>query len=81
MALPLTSTTRLADHRDAFVELRCGACAHQREVRADALARMLGWETPLMARLERFRCSRCGARRVEIRFGYVRRPRGWVSHS
>lgn len=81
MALPLTPSTRLADHREAHVDLRCGACGHRREVRADALARMLGWETPLKAHVRRFRCSRCGARRVEIQFGYEHRPRGWQTHS
>jgi ribosomal protein S27AE len=80
MALPLTPSTRLSDHRDAHVELRCGACGHQRDVRADALARLMGWETLLAPRLARFRCSRCGARRVEIRFGYDLQPRGWTLH-
>lgn len=78
MALPLTPSTRLSDHCDAYVELRCTQCGHFREVHAEALARVIGWESPLARRLERFRCSRCGARRVEIRFGYEHRPRGWV---
>lgn len=80
MALPLTPSTRLCDHRDAHVELRCAACGHRRDVHVDALARMIGWETHLARRLDRFRCSRCGAHRVEIRFGYERKPRGWVSN-
>ena len=80
MALPLTPSSRLSDHRDAYVELRCAACGHHREVRADALARVVGWDTPLARVLERFRCSRCEARRVQIRFGYERKPRGWVTN-
>ena len=52
MALPLTPSTRLCDHRDAHVELRCGACGHRRDVHVDALARMIGWETYLARRLE-----------------------------
>jgi ribosomal protein S27AE len=81
MALPLGPSTRLSDHPDALVELRCGACGHERDVRVDALARVAGWNAPLAQRLERFRCSRCGARRVEIRFGYENKPRGWVKHA
>lgn len=80
MALPLTPSTRLSDHPDAVVELRCGACGHGRDVRVEALARVVGWDAPPAQRLERFRCSRCGARRVAIRFGYERKPRGWVKN-
>ena len=80
MALPLTSSTRLADHRGAYVQLRCGVCGHRRDVYVDALARIIGWDVPLASRLEHFRCSGCGARRVEIRFGYERKPRGWVTN-
>lgn len=80
MALPLTPWTRLSDHPEAYVELRCRKCGHGRDVHVNALARMVGWDTPLAPRLERFRCSRCGARRVEIRFGYARKPRGWVNN-
>lgn len=80
MALPLTPSTRLAHHRDAHVELRCGECGHQRDVKVEALARMFGWETVLATRLGSFRCSRCGARRVEIHFGYDRKPRGWLKN-
>jgi DNA-directed RNA polymerase subunit RPC12/RpoP len=81
MALPLGPSTRLSDHPEALVELRCRVCGHGREVRVEALARVIGWDAPLAQRLERFRCSRCGARRVEIRFGYERKPRGWVRNS
>lgn len=80
MALPLAPDTRLTDHRDAHVELRCGSCGHAREMCAEALARLIGWETLLAQRLGRFRCSRCGARRVAIAFGYDRKPRGWLAH-
>lgn len=80
MALPMTPSTRLSDHPGAHAELRCGGCGHRRDVRVEALARMVGWDTPLARRLERFRCSRCGARRVEIRFGYERKPRGWLTN-
>ena len=80
MALPLGPATRLSDHPGALVELRCGACGHGRDVRVEALARVVGWDVPLAQRLERFRCSHCGARRVTIRFGYERKPRGWIKN-
>lgn len=80
MALPLTPSTRLSDHRDAYVEMTCRRCGHSRDMRAEALARLIGWDTVLERRLDRFRCSRCAAREVEIRFGYDRKPRGWVKH-
>ena len=80
MPMPLTPSSCLADHRGAIAELRCVACGHQREVSVEALGRVLGWEATLAPRLGRFRCSRCGARRVEIQFGYERKPRGWVTN-
>ena len=80
MPLPLTPKTRLSDHRDAHVELRCQGCGHFRDIRAEALARLIGWETLLSKHLSRFRCSRCGARGVAITFGYDQRPRGWLNN-
>lgn len=80
MPLPLSPKARLADHRDAHVELRCQGCGHFRDMRVEALARLVGWETVLAKHLQRFRCSGCGARRVEIAFGYDHRPRGWLKH-
>ena len=80
MPLPLTPETRLAEHRDAQVELRCLRCGHSREMSAEALARLIGWQTLLVNRLGQFRCSCCGARRVAIAFGYDRKPRGWLSN-
>jgi hypothetical protein len=77
MAIPLTRSTRLAHHRQGFARLRCGRCEHLREVPVEALARLLGWDSVLIDQVTRFRCSSCGARRIEISFGYDRRPRGW----
>ena len=76
MALPLTLSTRLADHRGAYVELRCGVCGHRRDVYVDALARIIGWDVPLASRLEHFRFSGFGAHRGEDRLRSERKPHG-----
>ncbi|MGH8149008.1 MAG: hypothetical protein ACRETB_03380 [Steroidobacteraceae bacterium] len=80
MAIQLTPRMRLADHRDAHVSVSCNACLHMREMAAEALARVIGWDTPVLEALPRFRCSACGVRRVHVSIFYRRRPRGWNSH-
>lgn len=73
MVIPLTPSARLSHHRESFVVIRCGACGHQREVTAESLARIIGWEASLFYLRERFRCSQCDARRVEMSFVNDRR--------
>ena len=52
MALPVTAATRLSDHRNAHVDLTCRHLGHSRDVRAEALARVIGWETVLSTRID-----------------------------
>jgi transcription elongation factor Elf1 len=77
MAIPLTRSTRLVHHREGYALLRCEHCDHRREISVESLARLVGWESVLVDQLARFRCSSCGARKIEISFGYDRKPRRW----
>jgi hypothetical protein len=70
MPIPLTSNTCLAHHRGGYVTVRCCACSHERGIRVEALAPMVGWDTKLRNVLHRFRCSRCEAKSVELSFVY-----------
>lgn len=80
VAFQLTPRMRLADHRDGLVSVSCNACLHEREISAEALAQIVGWETRLATVLPRLRCSACGARRAHVSIFYPRRPRGWNPH-
>ena len=66
MAIPVTRSIRLSHHRESHVLIRCGACGHEREITADALARIVGWDAEPSTMGERFRCSRCGAHRAQV---------------
>jgi hypothetical protein len=80
MAIQLSPNMRLCDHRDGLISLSCKKCLHEREMPAAALARIIGWETPVMAALPRLRCSACGAHRAHVSIFYPSRPRGWNPH-
>jgi len=55
------------------VTCRCGAV---REIKPEALARLVGWSTTLEALAPRLRCSQCGKKAAEL-VGVARpRPRG-----
>ncbi len=80
VAIRLSAESQLSAHRDGIVSVSCPACHHERNMPAAALARIIGWDTPLSAALRRLRCSACGARRARVSIHYPRRPRGWNSH-
>lgn len=69
-------SVRLSHHRGSQVLIRCAACGHKRQMTAEALARIIGWDAEPFAMTERFRCSRCGAHRAEVSLGHDRKPRG-----
>ena len=61
-AMP-TPITKLSDRfADYLLQIRCRKCGHERTTEPHALAKLLGWETPLTTVAARLRCSRCGAR-------------------
>ena len=80
MAIPLTSNANLSHHREGYVIVSCCTCGHRRDIRAEALARIFGWDTKVRLLAAKFRCSSCGIKRVEISFGYDHKPRGWVKN-
>jgi hypothetical protein len=68
---PLT-VVKLSDHGGQYIlMLKCAHCGHAREAHPDVFARMVGWEAPFAAILERLRCSQCGAHRC---LATARRP-------
>jgi hypothetical protein len=75
MVIPGIRSSRLSHHREGHVLIRCGACEHEREITADALARIIGWDAQPLAMSERFRCSQCGAHRAQVTLGRDRKPR------
>jgi len=80
MAIPLTANACLSHHREGYVMVSCLGCGHRRDIRAEALARIFGWDVKVRALVPRFRCSACGKREVDVRFGYDSRPRGWAKN-
>lgn len=80
MPLPVGPETRLRDHPDGYVTITCRRCGHARELRAGALAPLIGWNARLAQAAERFRCSQCHARAAEVTLGFDRPPRGWTKN-
>jgi hypothetical protein len=80
MPIPLTSNANLSHHREGYVMVRCCACGHRRDIRTEALARIFGWDTQVRRLVQRFRCSQCGEKRVDVSFGYDHKPRGWAKN-
>jgi hypothetical protein len=80
MSIPLTANTCLSHHRDGYAIVTCSGCGHRRDIKTEALARIIGWDTPVLPMVGRFRCSQCGAKTVEISFGYDRKPRRWAKN-
>jgi hypothetical protein len=76
MAIPLTSNANLSHHRGGDVIVKCCACGHRRDIKTEALARIFGWDRKVRAIAERFRCSNCGGKAVDVSFGYDRKPKG-----
>jgi hypothetical protein len=76
--LPPSSIVRLSDHFGNYVlEVRCRKCRHVRQVDPRDLAGRFGWQAELAQLVQRFRCSKCLARAVDVRVGFTRRPRRW----
>jgi hypothetical protein len=76
MPIPLTSNANLSLHRGGYVIVKCCACGHRRDIRTEALARIFGWNRKVKVLAARFRCSNCGAKKVDVSFGYDRKPKG-----
>ena len=76
--LPSTAIQRLSDHFGNYlIEVRCRKCEHTRQLRPEALARIVGWDAKFAHVASRLRCSHCQSRVVEVRIGFSRRPRRW----
>jgi hypothetical protein len=60
MAKPITKLSD--DFADFELRITCRKCAHVRLTEPHALARLVGWETPLTIVATRLRCSKCHAR-------------------
>ena len=80
MAVPLTSDTRLADHRGGYVIATCTVCGHRRDFSVEELALRIGWQIKVCTVIRRFRCNPCGARRALVEFGYDSKPRRWAKN-
>jgi hypothetical protein len=69
--------TKLSDRfGDYTLIVRCTKCKHQRSMNPEALARLVGWETPVEKFATRLRCSTCGATCPDLLREPIRRPRG-----
>ena len=76
MRRPLT-VTKLSDRfGDYTLIMTCRRCKHARHSDPHAIAKILGWETPLTVVATRLRCSNCHAKDVEITTELSPRPRG-----
>lgn len=71
--------TKLSDRfADYTLRIRCRKCGHERTTEPHALARLLGWETPLVQVASRLRCSKCHARgECELTAINQPKPRGY----
>jgi hypothetical protein len=60
-------TSRLADWRNGYaLVIGCRSCKHTRRAEPQSLARLLGWDVPLIEVMGRLRCSNCYAKDCEI---------------
>lgn len=56
-------STKLSDRfADYIRRIRCKKYGHERTTDPHALAKLLGWETPLTTVAARLRCSKCNMR-------------------
>ena len=71
--------TKLSDRfADYTLSIRCKKCAHERVTEPHALAKLMGWETPLTTIAMRMRCSKCQARgECELQAVNLPKPRGF----
>lgn len=76
--LPSNTVIRLSDHFGHYViDVKCRHCQHAREVTPHALARIFGWNAELSQVAQRFRCSKCNGRNVDVQVAFDRKPRRW----
>lgn len=70
--------TKLSDRfADYTLRIRCRKCGHERFTEPHALAKLLGWETPLTTVAAKMRCSKCQVRgECELAAVNVPKPRG-----
>jgi hypothetical protein len=55
--------TKLSDRfADYILRIRCKKCGHERTADPHALAKLLGWETPIASIAQKMRCSKCNNR-------------------
>jgi hypothetical protein len=79
--LPPRTVTRLNDRfGDYVINVQCRKCKHSREIDPHALAKLVGWEAELEKLADRFRCSKCHAKSVDLQIGFEKKPRRWNSH-
>lgn len=60
---------------DYTLTIKC-RCGHVRSTDPHALAKILGWDAPLVNVGARMRCSRCGKKECELVPESIPRPRG-----
>jgi hypothetical protein len=67
-------TSKLSDWRRGYALITaCRQCKHSRRTEPAALAKLLGWEAPLMVVAARLRCSNCFAKDCEIQVDRILR--------
>jgi hypothetical protein len=60
-------TSKLADWRTGYaLVIGCKTCKHARRTEPHSLAKLLGWDVPLIVVTARLRCSNCYAKDCEI---------------
>ena len=69
-------TSKLADWRTGYaLVISCLTCKHSRRTDPQSLAKLLGWDVPLIAVTARLRCSNCSAKDCEIQVDRMAIPR------
>lgn len=73
--------TKLSDcFADYTLRIYCRACRHERITEPHSLAKLVVWETPLIAIIARMRCSKCHSRgNCELSAITTPKPRGYRS--
>jgi hypothetical protein len=68
-------TSKLSDWRKGYaLVITCRQCKHSRRTEPGALAKLLGWEVPLIVVGARLRCSTCFSKDCEIQVDRATRP-------
>lgn len=71
--------TKLSDRfADYTLRIYCRRCKHERTADPHALAKLVGWETPLVTVAARSRCSKCHVRgECDLAAVTTPKPRGY----